>query len=188
MAECRDEGLAVIGDDFDEHAPSAEDVFEDPITKGLCSLFAEHAEFWVVGKRTAALDDVRESAGVQEMHSVHVHLGEKQGRHCDDRWDNNLSGLAELANVARTHIPCDVVSDERPPVSFGDERVSGVKPVMSDVVVCCFHGSSPLSLEEDTLVSALRVALPEYSVVGEKAGRIADNEGVLVVASSVQVR
>jgi len=45
MAECCDEGLAVVGDNFDEHAPLAEDVLKDPIAEGLCSLFVEHAEF-----------------------------------------------------------------------------------------------------------------------------------------------
>jgi len=50
MAECHDEGLAIVEDNFDKHAPSAEDVLKDPITEGLCGLFVEHAEFWVVGK------------------------------------------------------------------------------------------------------------------------------------------
>ena len=187
MAECCDEGLAVVGDNFDKHAPLAEDVLEDPITEGLCGLFAEHAEFWVVGKQTAALDDIREPSRVWEVHSVHVHLGEEWGRHCDDRWDDNLSGLAELANVAHMYIPCNVTSNEGPPVLFSDEHVSGVKPMVSNVIVCHFHGSSPLSFEEDMLVSTLGVVLPEYSIVGEKASCIADDKGVLVVASGVQV-
>ena len=133
-----------------------------------------------------AFNNVRESSGAQKVHSVHVHLGEKRSRHCDDGRDNDLSGLVELANVAHMHIPCDVMSNERPPVSFGDEHVSGIEPVMSDVIVCHFHGSSPLSLEEDALVSALGVALPEYSVIGEEAGCIADDEGVLMVTGSIQ--
>ena len=122
------------------------------------------------------------------MHSVHVHLGKERSRHCDNGQDDNLLGLAELTNMARMHIPCDVASDERPPVSFSDEHVCGIKPAMSDVIVCRFHSSSPLSIEEDVLVSALWVTLPEYSVVGEKAGCIADDEGVLVVTSSVRAR
>jgi len=120
------------------------------------------------------------------MHSVHVHLGEEQGRHCNDRQDDNLSGLAELANVACTHIPCDVASNERPPVLFGDKCISGIKPAMSDVIVCHFHGSSPVFFEENALVSTLRVALPEYSIVGKKAGCVVDDKGVLVVTGSVQ--
>jgi len=122
------------------------------------------------------------------VHSVHVHLGEEWSKHCDDGRDNDLSGLAELANVACMHIPCDVVSDERPPVLFGDECVSGVKPTVSDVIVCHFHCSSLLSLIEDVLVHALRVALSEYPVVGKKASCIADDEGVLVVTGGIQVR
>ena len=121
------------------------------------------------------------------MHSVHVHLGKKWGGHCDNRQDDDLSGLAELANVACMHIPCNVASNERPPVLFGDERMSGVKPTMSDIVKCHFHGSSPLSFEEDMLVSTLGVVLPEYSVVGEKAGCVANDKGVLMVASGVWV-
>jgi len=120
------------------------------------------------------------------VHSVHVHLGKERSRHCDDGRDDNLSGLAELTNMARMHIPCDIVSDERPPVSFGDECVCGVKPTISDIIVCRFHSSSPLSVEEDALVSALWVVLPEYSVVGKKAGCIADDEGVLMVTGSVR--
>ena len=122
------------------------------------------------------------------MHSVHIHLGEKQCGHCNDGWDDNLSGLVELTNMAHMHIPCDVASDERPPVSFGDECVSGIKPAMSDVIVCCFHGSSPLSIEENALVSTLWVALLEYSIVGEKASCVVDDEGVLVVTGSVRAR
>ena len=138
-----------------------------------------------MGKQTAALDNVRESSGAWEVHSVHVHLGEQQGGHCNNGQDDNLSGLAELANVAHTYIPCDVASDERPPVPFSDECMSGVKPAVSNVIVCRFHSSSPLFFEENVLVSALEVTLPEYSIVGEKASCIADDEGVLMVTSGV---
>jgi len=70
------------------------------------------------------------------MHSVHIHLGKKRGGHCDDGWDDNLLGLVKLANVACTYIPCDVASNKWPPVLFSDEHVSGVKPTMSNVIVC----------------------------------------------------
>ena len=36
--------------DLHEHAPSADDVLEDPVTERLRCLLAEHAKFWIVSK------------------------------------------------------------------------------------------------------------------------------------------
>jgi len=50
VSKCHDEGLAIVGDDLHEHAPSADDVLEDPVTERLRCLLAEHAKFWIVSK------------------------------------------------------------------------------------------------------------------------------------------
>ena len=56
MGECFDEGWSVVGDDFDEGAPSAEDVFEDPVGERSAGLMTKHAKFGVVRYRAATLD------------------------------------------------------------------------------------------------------------------------------------
>ena len=80
-----DERFAVVRDDFDECAPLAQYVLEDPVADGLCGFFPECAEFWVAGEGALALHNEREAGGAREVHGVHVHFCEEGCGCCDDR-------------------------------------------------------------------------------------------------------
>ena len=56
-----DKMLAIVGDDFDECAPLAEDILEDPFSECLRVFFLEHAELRVVREGAAALYNIIES-------------------------------------------------------------------------------------------------------------------------------
>ena len=52
----------IVGDDFAKSTPSAQDVFEDPISNGLCSLCTEATIFREMHQGAAALYEVLEAA------------------------------------------------------------------------------------------------------------------------------
>jgi hypothetical protein len=56
-----------------------------------------------------------------------------------------------------------------------------VEAAVPDVVVSGLHSLSALSFEENTLVLALRVALPEYTVCSEEAASVANGDSVLMI-------
>src|SRR5262245_38061753 len=53
-----DKGSSVVGNDFEECAPSTENFFENPFAEGFRGFGAKLAELGVCRKRTTALDDV----------------------------------------------------------------------------------------------------------------------------------
>ena len=60
VSEHLDECWAIICDNFTKCTPSAEDVFEDPITDGLCGLGAEQMVFREVCKGAMAVNKILE--------------------------------------------------------------------------------------------------------------------------------
>ena len=62
VGERFDERRPVVGDDFAKGAPSAQYVFEDPISNGLRGLCAERTIFWKMCQGAVALYEVLEAA------------------------------------------------------------------------------------------------------------------------------
>ena len=62
VGEHFDERRPVVGDDLAKSAPSAQDVFEDPISDGLRGLCAETMIFGEMCQGAAALYEVLEAA------------------------------------------------------------------------------------------------------------------------------
>ena len=62
VGECFDKRRPVVSDDLAKSAPSAQYVFEDPISNGLCSLCAEGTIFRKMHQGAAALYKVLEAA------------------------------------------------------------------------------------------------------------------------------
>ena len=60
--ECFDEHRPVISDDLAKSTPSAQDVFEDPISNGLCGFCAEGTIFREMRQGAGALYKVLEAA------------------------------------------------------------------------------------------------------------------------------
>ena len=55
------------------------------------------------------------------MHGVHVGFGEEGRRLRDGRWNEDLSILTRLADMAGSHEPSDVLLKVRPPKAFSNE-------------------------------------------------------------------
>ena len=62
VGECFDERRPIVGDDLAKSTPSAQDVFENPISDGLRGLCAEGTIFGEVCQGAAALYKVLEAA------------------------------------------------------------------------------------------------------------------------------
>ena len=61
VGECFDKCRPVVGDDLAKSAPSAQYVFEDPISDGLCGLCVEGTIFGEMCQGAAALYEVLEA-------------------------------------------------------------------------------------------------------------------------------
>src|SRR5713226_1746106 len=118
---------------------------------------------------------------MRKVHGVHVHLGEEWSGGRNDRWDQDLVSLLELAYVAGFYIPGHILAHERPPVALHDKGVGCVEATVSGIVVCCFQGLDMVVFVEYLLVGALGVVLPQYIVVDEESTSIADDVNVLAV-------
>jgi len=61
----------------------------------------------------------------------------------------------------------------------------GIESAVSNVIVGSLYGPSALSLEKNSLVGTLWVALPEYAVCNKKAAGISDGNGKFVFRKSL---
>ena len=61
VGECFDEHRPIVGDDLAKCTPSAQYVFEDPISNGLCSLCTEGTIFREMRQGAVALYKVLEA-------------------------------------------------------------------------------------------------------------------------------
>ena len=62
VGECFDECRPIVGNDLAKCSPSAQYVFEDPISDGLRGFCGEGTIFWEMHKRAVALYEVLEAA------------------------------------------------------------------------------------------------------------------------------
>ena len=106
------------------------------------------------------MHNIVKAAGVWKVHGVHVHISEEQSRGHDDRWDQDLASLSELAYVAGFYVPGHISAHEQPPVALHDEGIGCVEAAVSGVVMCCFQGLDTVVFVEYPLVGALGVVLP----------------------------
>jgi hypothetical protein len=73
------------------------------------------------------------------MHSVNVGFGEDRGRSGDDRWNEDLTSLAQLADMTSFSIPVNIADHTGPPKVLTDMGLGGVKCFMAEGVV---HGTN----------------------------------------------
>ena len=69
-----DECRPIVGDNLTKSTPLAQDVFEDPISDGLCSFCTEGMVFGEMCKGTVAFYKVIEATSLREVHGVHAHF------------------------------------------------------------------------------------------------------------------
>jgi hypothetical protein len=77
------------------------------------------------------LDNILICSGWRHMHSIDIGFGEDRGRSGDDRWDEDLTSLAQLASMTSFSIPVNVADHTRPPKSFTDVGFGGVECFMA---------------------------------------------------------
>jgi hypothetical protein len=65
------------------------------------------------------------------MHSIDVGFGEDRGRSGNDRWDEDLMSLAQLADMTSFSIPVNITDHTGPPKVFTDVYFGGVGVVRS---------------------------------------------------------
>jgi hypothetical protein len=70
------------------------------------------------------LADVTEAANRWHEHGVNVYFTKERGGNGDSRWNANLRRLAELALVAGTDVPFDIVLERRPPEPVEERSTS----------------------------------------------------------------
>ena len=73
--------------------------------------------------------------------------------------------LSALADMARLHIPRDVLAHAWPPVAFDYTGACGVEAPVTDIIVASMYGLDVTVSIEYPLVHALRVLLPEDVLV-----------------------
>ena len=76
-----------------------EDILEDPVGEGSTGLVAEHSEFRVMRYRASTLDEVSKTPSGWHVHRVHIHFCEERCWRGDDRRDEDIASLSNLAEV-----------------------------------------------------------------------------------------
>ena len=69
------------------------------------------------------------------MHRVHIHFREDRGGCHDGRGNEDVLGLAKLAEVTSADKPYDVTRKLRPPESFTDDSAGCVEALVAELVV-----------------------------------------------------
>ena len=96
-------------------SPSAQDIFEDKGSKGVCSFNTEGMPLWPSSRGTLGLHDVTEASSRGHEHSVNVSFAEQGSRDGNCGRDSDFGGLAKLALVAGGDVLFNIVSNQRPP-------------------------------------------------------------------------
>jgi hypothetical protein len=70
------------------------------------------------------------------MHSIDVGFGEDRGGSGDDSWDEDLTSLAQLADMASFSIPVNIADHTGPPKALTNVSFGSVEGFMAEGVVC----------------------------------------------------
>jgi hypothetical protein len=133
---CFEEGWTIVSNNLMERSPPAEDILIDPISEHSGSLCSQHAELRVVEEGTASLHNILICSGWWHMYGINVGFGEDRGGSGNDRWDEDLASLAQLAYMTSFSIPVNVTDHTRPPKALTDVSFGGVECFMAEGVVC----------------------------------------------------
>jgi hypothetical protein len=72
------------------------------------------------------LDNILICSRQQHIHGINVGFGKDGGGCSDDRWDEDLTSLVQLADMTSFSIPVNVADYTGPPKAFTDVRFGGV--------------------------------------------------------------
>jgi hypothetical protein len=65
------------------------------------------------------------------MHGIDVGFGKDRGGGGNDRWDEDLTSLAQLADMTSFSIPVNITDHARPPKALADVGFGGVECFMA---------------------------------------------------------
>jgi hypothetical protein len=133
-----EEGWTIVSNNLMERSPPAEDILIDPISEHSGGLCSQHAELGVVGEGTTGLYNILIYSRWQHMHGIDVGFGEDRGGSGDDRWDEDLASVAQLAYMTSFSIPVNVADYTGPPKVLTDMSFGGIECFMAKGVV---HGA-----------------------------------------------
>jgi hypothetical protein len=127
-----EEGWTIVSNNLMERSPLAEDILIDPISEHSGSLCSQHAELGVVGEGTTGFDNILICSRRQHMHGIDIGFGKDRGRNGDNRWDEDLVSLAQLAYMTSFSIPVNVTDHTGPPKALTDVSFGGVECFMAE--------------------------------------------------------
>ena len=179
VGERFDERRPIVGDNLTKSAPSAQDVFEDPISDGLRGLCVEGTVFGEMCQGAMALYKVLEAGRLWEVHGVHVHFGEQRSGSSDYWRNEDVAGLAKLTYVTGSYEPCDVSSKVRPPKAVGDVCSCGEVSMMSGGKNC----RSFVAVDDD-FVTTLQIPSPKTAIYLEEVFGVPQEGSVCVIGKS----
>ena len=128
-------GCAVVGNNFLESSPATEDILEEKVRYNVAALRSSSSCFGPRGKSTAAVEDVSVGTALRHVERVEVSLAEDRWDVGNGRWDVEILCLADLALMASSNVPADVVVQERPPESKKDVLSRSESTLVSEFVV-----------------------------------------------------
>ena len=116
--------------------------------------------FGVCHERTSTLDNVLKTAQCWKVHGVDVDFA-KERCGSGDCWGNEeIVGLAKLADVAGTNKPCNVGFHVRLPEVKGNVQFHGEGHFVTDIIVSCMHDVETTFGGYNDLVGTMQIFLP----------------------------
>ena len=94
------------------------------------------------------------------MHSIDVDFPENGSWSGGCRWNEEISGLSKLAEVACSNKPSDVGFHVGPPKSKGDDRFRGKNHLVPNIVVGCSNNVEMTFGDCYDLVSSMQILSP----------------------------
>ncbi len=178
--KCCEEGSAVVRDDLHECAPTTEEFLINEVSDRLSSLVHEHAPLGPGGKGATSLNNVP-ICTLRHVHGVEMRFVEERSGSCDGRRDAELSKLSELAFVAGSDVPLNVLVESRPPEALEKLRSDGVDAFVSEGIVGLAYQVESRGRVYDLLMDAALLSSPRLTVSEEEGGGVLDESAELVV-------
>ena len=123
----------VIGDDFADRVPPAEDILIDEFPECLRALRGQGARLGPGRGRAARVRE--ELVRARHVRRIDVDAKHGRGRVRDRRGYEDLRSLADLAQVTGLHVPADVGAHVWPPEPLRDEGSGREEPAVPDAIV-----------------------------------------------------
>ena len=128
-------GCAVVGDDLFKSSPATENILEEKVRYNVAAFGRSSSCFGPRSESTATVEDVSVRTALRHVERIEVSLAENRWDVRDSRRDVEIFCLADLALMASSNVPADVVVQERPPESKKDVLSRSESTLVSELVV-----------------------------------------------------